>query len=121
MKLVPEDELKHGRVKSEGKLLEVIPIVTDATGQPMMLPPLIWQVPNFVLGYEDWHPISMPVSFYMNDRLHIPGSNASQTHTLTFLVRMMEDSAIGAMVAHVDTEAVAALIQAVRESVNRYN
>ena len=79
-------------VQSVGKLLEVIPIVETAMGQPFMLPPVIWPVQNWLMGYRDDHPISTPITFWTQERLYVPGSSSSNNHRITFMVRVMEDS-----------------------------
>jgi hypothetical protein len=118
MKLVPEGELTYGRVKSEGKCLEVIPVIEDASGQPMILPPVIWHVENWTLGFEDWHTLSSPVTIYPQFQVNIPGSNSTFGHRLSFLIRVLEDGKMpaGIPVGHVDAEAVNALIQAVKDA-----
>lgn len=114
MKLVPEGELKYGRVRSEGKMLEVIPIIEDANGSPMMLPPAIWPVDNWLLGFEDHHMINTPMSFWQNVKTVIPGSSPNAPVRLTFLVRVLEAGEQPRAVGTIDADAVRELIQAVR-------
>lgn len=108
--------------KSEGKCIEVIPVIEDAGGQPMMLPPAIWHVENWVLGFIDEHPLSMPMQFFSNQKTTLPGSNSANSHRITFLVRILEDGEMpnGVPVGHIDAEAVKALIQAVRVAPDVY-
>jgi hypothetical protein len=122
MKLESTDDFGGKRVVSEGKLLEVMPIITDAAGQPMMLPPIVYRVPNWFIGYKDDHTISMPYQIYLQERATIPGSVSSAPHQISFLVRIMEDdpSSTPQVVASVDTEAVVGLIEAIRHSINVY-
>jgi hypothetical protein len=121
VKLVPEGELKYGRFKSEGKMFEVTPIIEDASGQPMMLPPAVWHVENWVLGYEDWHSAHMPMTFMGQDRQYVPGSQSNSSARFYFMVRILEDGKLphGVPVHHIDAEAVAMLIQAVKDAEKR--
>lgn len=117
MKLNP-DLSSPDRVISEGKLLEIIPIIMDPGGQPMMLPPVVYQVPNFMLGYMDHHACAWPYQFHMNERIYIPGSRSSSQHALSFQVRIMEDQpgSVPATVATVDAAAVKLLMDAIIEA-----
>lgn len=116
MKLVPEGVLKYGRIKSEGKMLEVIPILEDASGQPYMLPPAVWHVENWVLGFENSHSLSTPMSFWPNQRSVIPGTSALSGVRFSFMVRILEDGEMpqGVVAGHIDAEAVKELLQAIR-------
>lgn len=80
------------RIKSEGKLIEVMPIIEDPYGQPFMLPPAVWEVENWLVGYKDEHTVGMPITFYHPEKLQIPGSNGSAPCRLSFMTRMMERS-----------------------------
>lgn len=116
MKLVTEGEPPVDQAKSEGKCLEVIPLIEDASGQPMMLPPAVWHVENWVLGFLDYHSLPSPMQFWHHVKTTIPGSNSANAHRLTFLVRILEDGQMpnGIPVGHIDAEAVKALIEAMR-------
>lgn len=77
---------------SEGKLLEVIPLIETGDGSCFMLPPVIWPVSNELMGYRDDHVQGMPIQMWMQERAQIPGSVSSRWHRLGFIVRVMENS-----------------------------
>lgn len=108
-------QLDGRNLTSEGKLLEIIPIISDDNGVPYMLPPVIWHVPNWLAGYQDSHPIPTPTTMWMGHVLDIPGSNSARNHRLTFQVRILEDSpSSGIQAATVDASAVNALVEAIK-------
>lgn len=118
MKLVPEGELTYGTVKSEGKLLQVIPLI-DTGGNQLMLPPVVYRVPNFLLGFKDWHTMT-PMAFYPQSWMQIPGTNSAIGNRLGFMVQIMEDSPdCGVTVATVDADAVMALLDAIRDATEK--
>lgn len=104
-------------VKSEGKLIEIIPYLTDAGGTPWMLPPVIWEVDNWLVGFADDHPMHMPFTVYLTERIRLPGSNLMRTHDLSFLVRLMERSPDSAPISgsQIDIDAARAIIEAIKE------
>lgn len=105
----------EGMATSEGKLLEIIPVITDPYGQPFTLPPVVYHVPNELMGYYDDRPMAMPQQFFMGERISIQGSNAALNVRVTFLVRLLEASpSAGIDVATVDIDAVKALIDAIK-------
>lgn len=107
-------------IESEGKLLEVIPIITDPNGMPSMLPPVVWHVANENLGFRNYHALNMPMSMMPMERVQIPGSSSYHSHTLSYYTRIMEASpSTGIAVATVDASAVQAIVDAIKEGVNR--
>lgn len=116
MKLVPEGELEYGRIKSEGKLLEIIPWLT-LNGQPFMLPPVVYRVENWLLGFRDEHYIGGPQTYQFPARLTISGSNARDTTDLSFILRVMEDgdAPINA-IATIDAESVRDIVSAIKDT-----
>ena len=121
MKLDPSKRNEPGGpLVSEGKTLEIFPIITDAWGQPYALPPVIWKCPNWLLGFRDNHTVSFPITFHPNDRIYIPGTIASESVQLSFMVRLMEDSPDSAPVSGsvIDAETVSALVDAFRKAQN---
>jgi hypothetical protein len=102
--------------RSEGKLLEIIPIITDTWGQPMMLPPVVYNVDNWLMGYVDEHVVAMPYTVWFNEKVTLPGTGANSAQ-LSFLVRVMErspDALTNATGVQVDMEAVAAIVNAIK-------
>lgn len=110
---------EHGsRMMSEGKLLEILPYIIAEDGTPMMLPPIVYEVPNWLLGYKDYHVTGMPYTIHFNERQPIPGSNSAYGVQLSFSVRVLEHSpgmVSNDNVATVDIDAVVHLINALRE------
>jgi hypothetical protein len=102
---------------SEGKLLEICPIIVSASGQPFMLPPVTYKVDNWLLGYSDEHVAAMPYGLYGNERMTIPGSSASNSSMLQFLARVLEDHPASepAMGARIDADAVREIVAAIKE------
>lgn len=121
MKLVPEGELEYGRVRSEGKLLEIIPSIEDGSGQPMILPGAVWPVDNWILGFEDYHYLSSPIQFFNNMRTMIPGTRSAANHRMTFLVRILEAGAQPSPASTIDADAVKELVQAIRIAPDVYS
>lgn len=109
---------------SEGKIFEVIPVIVDAAGQPMMLPPALWRVENWVLGYQDTHGFSSPVNFFVPMYTEIPGSRVDgRSHKFYFLVRILEDGETpgGVPLGAIDVDAVRELMQALRGAPGMHN
>jgi len=80
------------RIRSEGKLLEVMPIIYTADGSMMTLPPVVWTVPNWLLGMSEEYISGNPNPLWFNQRLELTGSNTAWNHQLSFFVRVMEYS-----------------------------
>lgn len=79
--------------KSDGKTLELIPIITMPGGETFMLPPVRWDVPNELLGFMDSHPVGTPnMVEYMQNQTYIQGSNAAYGSRLSFIIRILEYS-----------------------------
>lgn len=111
-----EDKAGVKSIESEGKLLEIIPLIFSPVGEPLTLPPVVYRVPNWLLGFREDHYVGKPIAMYFGERANIPGSNASYSHQLTFFVRILEASpSSGIEIATVDEKAVVGLIQALRE------
>lgn len=85
-----ESTISGRRIVSEGKYLEVTPLLVDEVGQPRMLPPVIWPVENWMLGYANDHALAGPWVNYVPYRVQIPGSSANRYTQLEFLVRVLE-------------------------------
>jgi hypothetical protein len=102
---------------SEGKLLEICPIIVSASGQPFMLPPVTYKVDNWLLGYRDEHVASMPYTLYGSERMSIPGSSSAGPSMLQFLARVLEDHPASepAMSARINADAVREIVAAIRE------
>jgi hypothetical protein len=101
----------NGKYVSEGKLIEVTPIITDAVGMPMALPPMVWPVENWVLNYTDEQVEHMPRQYMGTDRTFIAGSYPARECSVQFMFRVLEGGA-AAFPATVDKEAVADLVAA---------
>jgi hypothetical protein len=111
------DQSNPIHVRSEGKLIEVVPVITDAGGSSMMLPPVIWEVDNWLVGFKDEHWVGMPNTFYPQWKIQLPGSNPSMSHSLSFLVRLLENSPDSTPHAgsRIDIEAAREIVDALRE------
>lgn len=77
---------------SEGKLLQILPFLDTASGTPFMLPPTIYQVPNWLLGFNDDHPIGRPQTLHIPSIVAINGSNSNNPAMLSFMATILEDS-----------------------------
>lgn len=85
-------ELKYGVLQSEGKVLEITPLLYMMDGTMMALPPVQYHVPNWLLGFEDYHPQGMPYQMIFNGiRESIPGSNSRYNTQLGFMARILEN------------------------------
>jgi len=122
MKITKNESDDFYSMHSEGKLLEIIPVITDMSGQPFMLPPTVYHVPNELLGYMDeHHVVGMPYQMYMRERLNIPGSVSNRGSDLTFLIRVLEDSpSVEIKMGHIDKEAVIAITDVIRHSISSF-
>lgn len=117
MKILDDEFAPEGRVRSEGKLLEIMPVITDATGQPYILPPVVYRLPNELLGFREWHTLGSPLTYWGNQRTPINGSSASMPHDVSFYIRVLEDSpSTGVQVAVIDEAAVAQLLEVIKEA-----
>jgi hypothetical protein len=105
-------KLENGKLYSEGKLFEVMPVILTAAGEPFMLPPTVYKVPNWLVGFEIDHPIGKPITFGPQSRLWIPGTNTSQNVAVEYWTRLLEDSDMGVVSATVTEGAVTAMVQA---------
>lgn len=115
MKIVNEDG--KPTIKSEGKILEFIPIIEDNNGQPYALPPVQYHVDNELLGFKEYHALSYPTTYYNQNRVYINGSNGSSPVGLTMLIRVLEDGTEGPEVrGSVDVETVREIVNAIKES-----
>jgi len=99
---------------STGKLLEVIPIIEDRSGSPMMLPPALWPVEGWVLGFTDPRFITgTPWTLCFPGKAEIPG-NSAWGHRLWFIVRVLEDGEAPPRMGVIDKEAAMEICEAVR-------
>lgn len=106
---------QHPELHSEGKILEVIPVILDQIGQPMMLPPALWRVEGWVLGFTEPRAITgTPWTLHMPMRSAIPGSSSQHPHQLSFIVRVLEDGE-HPTTGVIDPAAVKAALRAYRE------
>lgn len=105
-------------IKSEGKLLEVIPYIEMNGYQMFALPAVVWPVPNELMGFRDYHVMGSPYVIWMNDRAQIPGTNSAASHRLGFMVRIMEanpdnEPRLG---AQIPVEHVTQILDAIRDA-----
>lgn len=116
VKKVPEGELKYGRIKSEGKIVEVTPFLETMSGQPYMLPPVLYRVENWLLGYEDYDVVARPQT-YMPQFQSMLNGNRNDAVRLSFMVRVLEDGSEGPEEVRgmIDPESVKAIVDAFRE------
>lgn len=121
MKIVPQGELEYGRIKSEGKLLEFIPILTMPDGQPYALPPVVYRVENWILGYNDYHSQGMPVNYYPQMDTYLHGTNSSLAVRMSFVIRIMEDSSDAPVnaIASIDAESVKDIVSVIKNAMKR--
>jgi hypothetical protein len=122
MQLEEEGVLEYGRIRSEGKILEVMPMLQHTGGQSYMLPPAYWHVENWMLGFQDWHVIASPIAIWQNQQSLIPGTSSAGGAQLSFMLRILEDSELpkGAQPGQIDAAAVKALLEAVRQAPDVY-
>lgn len=92
------DENSKEKIVSEGKILEIMPILIDVFGQPFSLPPIHFELDNELLGYEKYHVLSAPMQFITHERIRIPGSMANRTTDVQIFMRLLE----GGKAAHVN-------------------
>jgi len=107
--------------ESEGKVIEIMPILYDASGTPMMLPAATWEVPSWTLGYHDNHVLRMPCTLWTPYHWPIPGTNSNASTELGFMVRVMErwpDVAPGAGPT-IDMDAAMAIMGAIRRAAGK--
>lgn len=83
----------------------------------MMLPPVMWEVDNWLIGFADNHPLVMPCTLWSSERLRLPGTNSAMTHDLSFIVRLLENSpdSTPASGSRIDIEAGRAIIDALQK------
>lgn len=116
MKLIDKPDGTQERV-STGKLLEIIPVIEDPSGQPMMLPPAVWPVDGWVLGYTDaQHIVGTPWTCWFPGKAEIPGSRSAYGHRLSFVVRVMEDGEAPPRMGTIDKAAAMEICEAIRTS-----
>lgn len=119
MKLVNEGDLDYGRIKSEGKILEVTPLLYAPDGILTALPPIWYLCPNWLLGYMDHHVQQFPYTMHDTYRQSIPGTNTSAAVQIGFMSRILEHSPDMVPVTGVLTqEWVGVLASAIKEAMN---
>lgn len=119
MKLVEKYQgRQHPTLLSEGKLLEVTPVLLDVQGQPRILPPVIWPVDNYLLGYLDEHIVGQPFTHYGQNfsQVAIPGSMSNQVTRLSFIIRVLEAGAVPTPGTVIDPESVREIVAAIKDS-----
>lgn len=94
MKLKHDSKGTPAGVESEGKILEIIPVI-EIMGQPYVLPPVQYHVENWLLGFRDDHPTGTPATYYFHQKIYLMGSNSNAPNALTFMVRVLEDGSEG--------------------------
>jgi hypothetical protein len=116
MKKVPDGELRYGNIKSEGKILEIIPVLVSSNGNMSMLPPAYWHVENWILGFDDEHYMACPAVYWGSETIWINGSNAARPMGLRYMARVVEDGRlpVGSSVSHIDAEAMREMIKAIK-------
>lgn len=99
---------------SEGKLLEILPLI-ELNNQPFMLPPTVYHVPNWLLGYFDWHAIGNVQTVYVPAKVAIQGSLSGTFCILSLVIRIIEASpSMNVHAADISLEAVQAIVDAIR-------
>jgi hypothetical protein len=83
---------QNGSLRSEGKILEVTPILYMPDGTLLSLPPTTYLCPNWLLGYQDFHVQGYPFVLHLNERTWIPGTNSAYGPMLGFTARIYENS-----------------------------
>lgn len=83
----------EGQVRSEGKLLEITPLIHDAYGTPYSLPPVHYVIENWLVGATDEYPsIGFPRSFQTKPEALPGATNSAMYCSVSFLIRVSEDS-----------------------------
>lgn len=77
-------------MKSEGKLLEIL-MTIELNNQPFLLPPVIYQIPNWLLGFAEWHVLVAPQNIHVPSVIQVHGSGPSYC-AITMVLRILEDS-----------------------------
>lgn len=107
-------------LKSHGKVIEFIPIIEAPDMTRHMLPPALWHVPNWLVGFLPEHWLSGPYTIISHERVALPSSHSSRTAFLSWMVRMTEDYPAGTIeavpVGAIDAAAVAELLDALRKA-----
>jgi len=117
MKLNDTPDAWGSRVISEGKILEIMPVIFTPIGEPLMLPPITYKVPNWFLGFRDNHYIGLPINLGNGStRMHIPGTVSNESHRMEVWARILEDSDVGIEQATVTREAMEAFIAAFKDA-----
>lgn len=92
MKKVPAGEMEYGQIRSEGKILEITPLLYMGDGTLTALPPTAYVCPNWLLGFEDYQTQGYPYNLSPQYRDAIPGSNSRWNVQLGFMVRVYENN-----------------------------
>lgn len=104
------------QLMSSGKILEITPLIIDNIGVPYALPPVRYQVPNWLLGYQDEHVSNMPYTMMSYERQTIPGSSSNAQAMVSFMIRVYEDNTdMGRELPEVTAENVQALLKALKD------
>ena len=91
MKQVEPGTLEYGTTQSEGKILEITPVLYMPDGTLTALPPVQYHVPNWLLGYEDYHSQNYPYNMLLNGmREQIPGTKNHWGVQLGMMARILE-------------------------------
>lgn len=98
-------------VRSEGKLLEVSLIIETPEGSAFMLPPVIYEIDNWLAGYRDDHTIGRPWTYYSNEKIVLPGSGYGGSR-VSFLIRLIEKGTPPVPAPTIDAAAVREIVAA---------
>lgn len=115
-------ELPDGTLdfKSHGKVIEIIPIIEVPDQTRHMLPPAVWHVPNWLVGFIPQHWLSSPYTILSHEQVVLPASNSARSSRLSWMLRLMEDHPAGTVdsvpIGAIDAVAVAELLDAIGEA-----
>lgn len=83
-------KIENKRLTSEGKTLEITPLLYSPDGTLMSLPPTIYRVPGWLLGFGSEHVVGYPHVIMYNER-HVIPSNPQRAPSLSFMIRIYEN------------------------------
>lgn len=108
---------EENRLKSEGKILEITPLLYMPDGTLQSLPPVHYECPGWLLGYVDEYIIGYPYQIVFNERHQIP-SDPRMAPYLSFNIRLFErwPNMVPTMAATISEEWIELFAQAVSKA-----
>lgn len=90
MRLTDDSNAYDSLIRSEGKVLEITPLIYGPSGDVLSLPPVSWEIPGWLIQCNDDYIMGYPWQANLPGYLVLPSSQTAAACRLSFMVRIME-------------------------------